>query len=153
MSFHEKSSRKLLTITPLNRWNINFYYIIIKGNLKYHLFSLYESSKVTMVQNYVKFKNSSIDFFSSKRRNKGSVFQEVDMSGEIYFRNSSKYYLKSSLNKLRIALHSILRKDFIVFSKSQNHLGTPANFRIDKWMGNWVFMGNSKIVRNLAKSL
>jgi hypothetical protein len=43
--------------------------------------------------------------------------------GEIYFGNSSKYYLKSSLNKLRIALHSILRKDFIVFSKSQNQLG------------------------------
>ncbi len=43
--------------------------------------------------------------------------------GEIYFENTSKYYLKSSLNKLRIALHSILRKDFVVFSKSQNHLG------------------------------
>jgi hypothetical protein len=45
--------------------------------------------------------------------------------GEIYFENSSKYYLKSSLNKLRIALHSMLRKDFVVFSKSQNHLGSP----------------------------
>jgi hypothetical protein len=43
--------------------------------------------------------------------------------GEIYFENSSKYYLKSSLNKLRIALHSMLRKDFVVFSKLQNHLG------------------------------
>jgi hypothetical protein len=49
--------------------------------------------------------------------------------GEIYFENSSKYYLKSSLNKLRIALHSMLRKDFVVFSKSQNHLGRPCNRR------------------------
>jgi hypothetical protein len=43
--------------------------------------------------------------------------------GEIYFENSLKYYLKSSFNKLRKALHSILRRDFIVFPKSQNHLG------------------------------
>jgi hypothetical protein len=43
---------------------------------------------------------------------------------EIYFEKSLKSYLKSFLNKLRIALYSILRKDFIVFSKSQNHLGS-----------------------------
>jgi hypothetical protein len=54
--------------------------------------------------------------------------------GEIYFENSSKYYLKSSLNKLRIALHSMLRKDFVVFSKSQNHLGVGMlyQFSLDK---------------------
>ncbi len=50
--------------------------------------------------------------------------------GEIYFENSSKYYLKSSLNKLRIVLHSMLRKDFVVFSKSQNHLGMVLEIKI-----------------------
>jgi hypothetical protein len=47
--------------------------------------------------------------------------------GETYFENSSKYYLKSSLNKLRIALHSILRKDFIVYFFSSDPEGEWKN--------------------------
>jgi hypothetical protein len=45
-------------------------------------------------------------------------FKQRIYQGEFYFENS----WNSFLNKLRIVLHKILRKDFIVFSKSQNHL-------------------------------
>jgi hypothetical protein len=86
------------------------------------------------------------------------IFEELKFTqgsvcpGEIYFENSLKYYLKSSLNKLRIALHSILRKDFIVYSKSQNHLGaTYWNKKNSKFLNKFIGPHIKKLIIGLIE--